>query len=127
MAKQFFGRMLRYLLISVVIFAIVTSLSLTAAFFIQGYLTPAYVSTVGFAAGLFITCMGGFSLGSMVTTRLGGGMTRGGASHSAMRDFKTQKALLNAKDSNVNDPLKFIFIGIFTIGLSLLALLVTGM
>ena len=126
MSKHFFKRLLKYLLISVVIFAIVTALVLLFAFFTLGYFSPAYVSTVNFAAGLFITCLGAFTVGSStsITTKLG--IARGGLS-SAMRDYKTHKLLANAKDSHVKDNAKLIYIGIFVIAFGLLSMLLTGM
>jgi len=125
--KQILRTITRYFLIASVIFALTTAAALLIAFFMLDYLSPIYVSTMGFGAGLFIVIFGAFSMGPMLASKLGGGMTRGGISQSAMGDAKTHQLLTSAKDSDALQAGKFIIIGIFVIIFAVITMLVTGM
>lgn len=122
--KRAFGRTIKYLLISMLIFAITTAIALLIAHSQMGYLSPAYISPIAFGIGVVILITGGFSFGSMFTARMAGS----GISQSPMRDVRSWRLMMDAtKVDGTLQAAKYIMIGIFLIIFAVITMLVTGM
>ena len=114
MAKHILRRAAKYLLISTIIVASISILTLFFTYLALGYLTPIHIFTANFIVGGLAIIMGLYSLLSP-SARLGG---YGRASGSRWLDYSTNQMLTKTHRRDEPEILKFIYVGIGIISIT---------